>query len=66
MRRWDFLRVAAWGLGMAMLLVVAAYGFAAVKSGVATGGVVAAIAAASIAGCGLLYAFRLGAGGRAD
>jgi len=49
-----------------MLLMVAAYGFAAVKSGVATGGVVAVIAAAAIAGCGLLYAFRLGAGGRAD
>jgi hypothetical protein len=49
-----------------MALLVAAYGFAAIESRPSPGGVVAALAAAAIAGSGLLYAFRLGAGGHVD
>jgi hypothetical protein len=49
-----------------MVLLVAAYGFAAIESTPTPGGVVAAVAAVAIAGCGLLYAFRLGAGGHVD
>jgi hypothetical protein len=49
-----------------MLLLVAAYGFAAIESRPTPGGVVAAVAAVAIAGCGLLYAFRLGTGGHVD
>jgi hypothetical protein len=49
-----------------MVLLVAAYGFATYESGATPGGVVAAVAAVAIAGCGLLYAFRLGAGGHVD
>jgi hypothetical protein len=65
-RRWDALRVSGVGLALAMLLLVAAYGFAAIESRPSPGGVVAAVAAIAIAGCGLLYAFRLGAGGHVD
>ena len=65
-RRWEAPRVAGVGLGLAMVLLVAAYGFAAIESTPTPGGVVAAIAAVAIAGCGLLYAFRLGAGGHVD
>jgi hypothetical protein len=64
--RWDSLRVAAVGLGLAVVLMVVAYGFAAVESRPAPGGVVAALAALAIAGCGLLYAWRLAAGGIVD
>ena len=65
-QRWDAPRVAGVGLGLAMVLLVAAYGFAAYESGATQGGVVAAVAAVAFAGCGLLYAFRLGAGGIVD
>ncbi|HEY1162226.1 MAG TPA: hypothetical protein VGF78_04065 [Candidatus Dormibacteraeota bacterium] len=64
--RWDSLRVAAVGLGLAVVLIAVAYGFAAVESRPAPGGVVAALAALAIAGCGLLYAWRLAAGGIVD
>jgi hypothetical protein len=59
-------RVAAAALGLAFLLMVAAYGFGAIESGVTPGGVTAAVAAVIIAGSGLLYAWRLGAGGLVD
>jgi hypothetical protein len=65
-RRWDSFRIAAFGLGLAIVLIVAAYGFAATESRPAPGGVVAALAALAIAGCGLLYAWRLGTGGIVD
>ena len=58
--------MAASALGLALLLVVVAYAFAAFEAGATTGGVLAAIAAVVIAGCGLLYAWRLGAGGLVD
>jgi hypothetical protein len=65
-RRWDVLRVAASALGLAIVLMVAAYGFGAIESRASPGGVAAALAALAIAGSGLLYAFRLGAGGLVD
>ena len=65
-QRWDAPRVAGVALGLAIVLLVAAYGFAAYESGATPGGMVAALAAVAIAGCGLLYAFRLGAGGHVD
>jgi hypothetical protein len=65
-RRWDSLRIAALGLGLAVVLLAAAYGFAAIESRPAAGSVVAALAALAIAGSGLLYAWRLGAGGSVD
>jgi hypothetical protein len=53
-------------LGLAFLLMAAAYAFAGYNSGVTLGSVIAAVAALLIAGTGLLYAFRLGAGGLVD
>jgi hypothetical protein len=46
--------------------MAAAYAFAGTKSGVTLGGVVTAVSALGIAGSGLLYAFRLGAGSLVD
>jgi len=46
--------------------MAAAYVFGGTKSGVTLGGVVTAVSAVVIAGSGLLYAFRLGAGGLVD
>jgi hypothetical protein len=53
-------------LGLAALLLLAAYGFGLTAAPVTVGGVVAAVALIGIAGSGLLYAFRLGAGGIVD
>ena len=64
--RRDAPRVAASGLGLAMALMLAAYGFAAIESRPPLAGVVAALAAAAIAGSGLLYAWRLKAAGLVD
>jgi hypothetical protein len=65
-RRWDMLRVAASGLGLAIVLMAAAYAFAAIESSATLGGAVAAFAAIVIGGLGLLYAWRPGAGGLVD
>jgi hypothetical protein len=46
--------------------MVGAYVFAAIEAGVTPEGVVAVVVALAIAGTGLLYAFRLGAGGLVD
>jgi hypothetical protein len=62
----DVFRVAALALGLAILLMVAAYGFGAIESRATLGGVVAVLAACVIAGYGLLYAWRPGAGGLVD
>ncbi len=51
---------------MALLLILAAYGYAAYTVQPTLGAVVAAVALVGIAGSGLLYAWRLGAGGIAD
>jgi hypothetical protein len=64
--RTDPLRIAAVALGLAFLLMLAAYGFAAVESRPTLGAIVSALAALAIAGSGLLYAWRLGAGGVVD
>jgi len=64
--RWDPVRVAAAGLGLAVLALVAAYGVSLGSSQVTPGAAVSAIALAGIAGSGLLYAWRLGAGGIVD
>ena len=64
--RTDPLRVAAYALGLAFVLSVGAYGFAAIESRPTPGGVVAALAALAIVGSGLLYAWRLGTGGIVD
>jgi hypothetical protein len=53
-------------LGLAILLMVAAFGFAAIESGPSAVAVIAALAAVAIGGSGLLYAWRLGAGGVVD
>lgn len=65
-RRWDVVRFVASALGLATVVMVAAYGFAAIESRPAAGAVVAVLAAVAIAGSGLLYAWRLGAGGLVD
>jgi hypothetical protein len=63
LRRWDPIRVAAAFLGVAILVLLAAYGFAAYNVQPTIGTIAAAVALAGIAGSGLLYAWRLGAGG---
>jgi hypothetical protein len=64
--RTDPLRLAVAALGVAFVLMLAAYGFAATESRPTLGGVIAALAALAIAGSGLLYAWRLGTGGIVD
>ncbi|HEY8814057.1 MAG TPA: hypothetical protein VIP57_02990 [Candidatus Dormibacteraeota bacterium] len=64
--RTDPLRVGVFASGLALVLLLVAYGFAAVESRPTVGGVVAALAAIAIAGCGLLYAWRPAAGGIVD
>jgi hypothetical protein len=64
--RWDPTRVAAAALGIAVLLLAAAYGFSLTAAPVTLGAVVSAVALVGIAGSGLLYAWRLGAGGIVD
>jgi len=61
--RWDPLRVAVVTLGLAALLMVAAYGFDLISAPATPGGAAAALAFVAVAGVGLLYAWRLGAGG---
>jgi len=53
-------------MGLALVLMVAAYVFAAIEAGTTADGVVAVVVAVAIVGTGLLYAFRLGAGGIVD
>jgi hypothetical protein len=64
--RWDPIRVACAALGVAMLLLVAAYGVSLTASDATPGAVVSAVALVGIVGSGLLYAWRLGAGGIVD
>ena len=63
---WDPLRVAASALGLTFLLMMAAYVFAAIEAGTTLDAVAAVVVGVAIAGTGLLYAFRLGAGGIVD
>jgi hypothetical protein len=64
--RWDPIRVAAAALGLALLALVAAYGVSMGSSQVTLGADVSAVALVGIAGSGLLYAWRLAAGGIVD
>jgi acyl-CoA synthetase (NDP forming) len=64
--RTDPHRVAVFALGLAFVLILGAYGFAAIESRPTLGGMVSALAALAIAGSGLLYAWRLGNGGIVD
>jgi hypothetical protein len=61
--RWDPIRVAAIGLGAGFAALIAAYVVTVSASQATAAGVVAALALLAIAGAGLLYAWRLGAGG---
>jgi hypothetical protein len=61
--RWDPIRVACIGFGLATALVLAAYVVSVATSQPKVGGAVAAVSLVAIAGAGLLYAWRLGAGG---
>jgi hypothetical protein len=63
LRRWDPVRVAVVALGLAMLLILAAYVLALASVPATPEGVGSAFALIVIAGVGLLYAWRLGAGG---
>jgi hypothetical protein len=66
LRRQDVLRVAAAALGVACLVLLASYVVGVATSQPTPGGVVAAAALGVIAGSGILYAWRLGAGGLVD
>src|SRR5712671_1355951 len=66
LRRRDAIRVAAASLGAAVLTLLVGYGVAVASSQATPGGVVSAVALVAIAGSGLLYAWRLGAGGIVD
>ena len=66
LRRWDPIRVAGVFLSLAILSLLAAYGYAAYNVQPTIGTIAAAVALVGIAGSGLLYAWRLGAGGIAD
>jgi hypothetical protein len=61
--RWDPVRVAAAGSGVAAAILLAAYVAAGATVQPTPGGILAALALLVIAGSGLLYAWRLGAGG---
>jgi hypothetical protein len=58
LRRRDPIRIAAAALGIAWLVLLVAFAFAAVTVLPSLGSVVAALAAAAIAGAGILYAWR--------
>jgi hypothetical protein len=60
------MRIAAATLGLALLLLLAAYGYGLATSQATPGAVISAVALVGIAGSGLLYAWRLGAGGIVD
>jgi hypothetical protein len=64
--RWDPIRVAAAALALAVLLLPAAYLFSLTAADATPGAVVSAVALVGIGGSGLLYAWRLGAGGIVD
>jgi hypothetical protein len=60
--RWDPLRVACVGFGLATVLVLASYVVSVVTSQLKVGGAVSALSLLAVAGAGLLYAWRLRAG----
>jgi hypothetical protein len=60
------MRVAAAALGLALLLLLVGYAVRAATAQPSLGGVISALGLLAIAGSGLLYAWRLGAGGGVD
>jgi protein-S-isoprenylcysteine O-methyltransferase Ste14 len=66
LQRWNPMRVAAAALGLALVVLFAGYAVGAATTQATPGGVVSALALLAIAGSGLLYAWRLGAGGSVD
>jgi hypothetical protein len=62
LRRWDPARIAVLALGLALVLCLGAFGVVVATSTLTIGPAVAALALVGIAGIGLLYAWRLGAG----
>lgn len=60
------MRVAAGALGLAVMALLGGYVVAVATSQATAGAVVSAIALVGFAGCGLLYAWRLRAGGIVD
>jgi hypothetical protein len=66
LQRWDPIRVAAGTLGLALVILFAGYVVGAVSAQPTVGGLVSAFALLAIAGSGLLYAWRPGAGGSVD
>jgi hypothetical protein len=60
------MRLAAAALGLALVLLIAAYAAGAATTQATPEGIVSALALLAIAGSGLLYAWRLGAGGSVD
>ena len=60
------MRVAAAALGLALVILFGGYVVGAATAQATPGGVVSALALLAIAGSGLLYAWRLEAGGSVD
>ncbi|HVS49771.1 MAG TPA: hypothetical protein VHJ99_12815 [Candidatus Dormibacteraeota bacterium] len=66
LRRWDLIRLAAAALGLALVTLLAGYLVGAATAQPTLGGIVAALGLLAIGGSGLLYAWRLEAGGMVD
>jgi hypothetical protein len=66
LQRWDPIRVAAVALGLGLVTLLAGDAVAAIASQPTLGGAVSALALLAIAASGLLYAWRLEAGGSVD
>jgi hypothetical protein len=66
LRRWDPMRVAAASLSLALVTLLVGYVIGVAAARATPGGVVSALALLAIGGSGLLYAWRLGAGGIVD
>ena len=64
--RYELVRTAAFWLALAVLAVLAAFGFAAFYTKPTAGGIAAAGALVLVAGTGLLYAWRAGIAGPGD
>ena len=66
LRRWDLMRVAAAALGVALVTMLAGYLVGVATAQATAGGVVSALGLLAVGGSGLLYAWRLEAGGIVD
>ena len=64
--RWDPIRVACVGFGLATVLVLASYVVSVATSQLKFGGGVSALSLLAVAGAGLLYAWRLESGGHVE